>query len=223
MIGQLKTVVLDAPDIKGLADFYVGLAGLTEAYADDEWITLTGAPGFRLAMQLAPDHIPPRWPDPAYPQQGHLEIATPDREEAARRAESLGARRLGGGESWHVLADPAGHTFCLYDGDVSQPTIEAVTIDCADAAALRRFYTDLLGPDSESAIGFQQVDDYHPPRWPDPAYPQQFHIDVLVDDIETTEPAALAIGATRLPGEGGNWRVYADPQGHPFCLTWTAE
>jgi len=31
---------------------------------------------------------------------------------------------------------------------------------------------------------------------------------------------ALALGATRLPGDGENWRVYADPAGKPFCLLW---
>jgi len=36
----------------------------------------------------------------------------------------------------------------------------------------------------------------------------------------TAERGALALGATRLDGEGGNWRVYADPAGKPFCLLW---
>jgi glyoxalase superfamily protein len=44
-----------------------------------------------------------------------------------------------------------------------------------------------------------------------------------VTDIEGAERGALTIGATRLPGEGSNWRVYADPAGKPFCLTWTVE
>ena len=34
---------------------------------------------------------------------------------------------------------------------------------------------------------------------------------------------ALAIGASRLPGEGVNWRVYADPAGKPFCLVWNVD
>lgn len=69
---------------------------------------------------------------------------------------------------------------------------------------------------------FQQVATYLPPRWPDPNHPQQFHTDVIVDDVESAEPATLAIGATRLPGQGGSWRVYADPAGKPFCLCWDA-
>jgi hypothetical protein len=67
---------------------------------------------------------------------------------------------------------------------------------------------------------FQQVADYRAPAWPDPARPQQVHIYVTVTDIEAAERAALAIGAARLPGEGINWRVYADPAGKPLCLCW---
>jgi hypothetical protein len=41
-----------------------------------------------------------------------------------------------------------------------------------------------------------------------------------VADVEEAEPKVLALGARRLPGEGGDFRVYADPAGHPFCLVW---
>ena len=34
--------------------------------------------------------------------------------------------------------------------------------------------------------------------------------------------AVLELGAKRLPGGGGDFRVYADPVGHPFCLVWDA-
>ena len=64
--------------------------------------------------------------------------------------------------------------------------------------------------------------DHVAPRWPDPAFPQQAHLDVEVEraDLEDAERRVLALGATRLPGDGENWRVYADPVGHPFCLVW---
>jgi len=49
----------------------------------------------------------------------------------------------------------------------------------------------------------------------------QYHIDFVVDDIDVAEPAALALGATRFAEQpGDNFRVYADPVGHPFCLCW---
>jgi catechol 2,3-dioxygenase-like lactoylglutathione lyase family enzyme len=103
-------------------------------------------------------------------------------------------------------------------------------IDCPDPGSLAQFYSRLLGlpvtfqsddfavvaqSDRTSGIGFQRVDEFHPPAWPDPAHPQQVHFDVMVDDLEVAEKAVLALGATRFP-EGNH--VYADPVGHPFCL-----
>ena len=71
-------------------------------------------------------------------------------------------------------------------------------------------------------IAFQQAPDLQPPDWPDPDRPQQFHLDIRVADVDEAEPKVLALGARRLPGEGGDFRVYADPVGHPFCLVWDA-
>ena len=72
MIGTLRAVVLDAPDARRLAAFYTALGGWTEQYADDEWIAMDTGDGWRIAVQYSPGHMPPRWPDPAYPQQAHL-------------------------------------------------------------------------------------------------------------------------------------------------------
>src|SRR5436305_891033 len=72
MIGKLETVVLDAADITALSTFYVELAGWRRAYADAEWVTLTTDDGWRVAVQYAPDHRPPAWPDPARPQQAPI-------------------------------------------------------------------------------------------------------------------------------------------------------
>jgi predicted enzyme related to lactoylglutathione lyase len=236
MIGKLKTVVLDAPDIAALSAFYSGLAGWTRAYADEEWITLTTADGWRIGFQLAPDHTPPKWPDPAHPQQAHLDLRVPDLEAGAAHAIALGAVLLRKNETWHTLADPAGHPFdlCL-NADDPRTTLMGVMLDCPDAKVLSNFYSELLGKpityegdgaamignDGDRPVLFQQVEAYTPPQWPDPAHPQQVHLDVLVDDIGPADEAAVAIGARRLPGEGENWRVYADPAGKPFCLTWS--
>lgn len=235
MIGTLKTIVLDAPDIAGLSAFYASLAGWTQTYADEDWITLTTGDGWRIGLQQAPDHVPPRWPDQSHPQQAHLDLRVPDIDTAATRAVDLGATLLRRNETWHTLADPAGHPFDLCrNADDPNTTLMGVMLDCPDAKALSTFYAELLGKpityegdgmamigqDGEHPVLFQQVGSYTPARWPDPAHPQQVHLDVLVDDVEAAEPAALAIGATRLPGEGVNWRVYADPAGKPFCLLW---
>ena len=54
------------------------------------------------------------------------------------------------------------------------------------------------------------------------------HFDVLVDDLERAHDAVVSAGGTYIeerwsprPGPGDEpipWRVYADPDGHPFCL-----
>jgi hypothetical protein len=46
-------------------------------------------------------------------------------------------------------------------------------------------------------------------------------LDIRVDDVDAAEQVVLAGGATRAPGmpETG-YRVFRDPVGHPFCLTY---
>jgi catechol-2,3-dioxygenase len=240
MIGKLRTVVLDAPDHRALAKFYVDLFGGEQKFVDDGWATVFTPDGWRLAFQAAPDHVAPQWPASDASQQFHLDIQVPDREAAAARAESLGARRLGGGETWIVMADPAGHPFCLCTSEQTEPIrMFAVTLDTPDSKSLAAFYSEVFGMevkyDSDEAmmIGtddgpmgtmlFQTVPDHVAPRWPDPAFPQQFHLDITVDDIDAAEARVLALGATRLPGSGDDWRIYADPTGHPFCLVFAVK
>lgn len=119
-IGRLHTVVLDCPDPQGLAEFYVTLTGMVVLDADPDWVTLRGADGVRLGFQRAPGHQPPTWPDPAVPQQVHLDVEVDDVAVAEERVLALGARRLPGGRGtasgFRVFADPAGHPFCLVWG-----------------------------------------------------------------------------------------------------------
>ncbi|MFB9237050.1 VOC family protein [Plantactinospora siamensis] len=103
-------------------------------------------------------------------------------------------------------------------------------VDCPDPGVLAEFYAALLGlpvtyrsadffvvskDDTTSGLGFQLAPGHRPPRWPDPAAPQQIHFDVMVDDLDEAATAVLALGATELSGAD---HVYADPAGHPFCL-----
>lgn len=119
MIGRLKTVVLDAADMSAEAQFWSQVLDIPVVYEGDDWITLEGR-GVRVAVQLAPDHLPPQWPDPAHPQQLHLDIQVEDPDEAERQILALGARRLPDpqdAEDFRVYADPAGHPFCLVFND----------------------------------------------------------------------------------------------------------
>jgi hypothetical protein len=77
MIGRLKTVVLDAADMDAEAQFWSAVLDVPVVYRGDDWTTLEGR-GVRLAVQLAPDHVPPRWPDPERPQQLHLDVHVED-------------------------------------------------------------------------------------------------------------------------------------------------
>ena len=42
--------------------------------------------------------------------------------------------------------------------------------------------------------------------------------DIRVDDLDVAEEAVLKLGATSMNTGGQNYRVYLDPQRHPFCL-----
>ncbi len=217
-IGSLRAVALDAPEIDLLATFYEQLAGWRRVPDDDdEWITIDSGDGWRIGLQRATDHVPPHWPDQDRPQQAHLDFRVADIDAAAERAQQLGASLLRRNERWHTLADPAGHPFDLcVNPDDPRTTLMAVMLDCPDAKALSHFYAELLGKpvtyeadgvamigeDGAQPVMFQQVERYTAPRWPDPAYPQQIHLDVTVQDVDAAERAALDIGATRLDGAG---------------------
>jgi catechol 2,3-dioxygenase-like lactoylglutathione lyase family enzyme len=231
--GRLDGVALDAPDIEKLASFYAALTGWHIADKEDDWITARTADGQDVFFQLAPDHVAPRWPGQDLPQQFHLDLQVDGTEAAAERAVGLGATRLAAGPTWITLADPAGHPFdlCQLDGAGSVMGLFAVTIDAPDASALARFYGDILGwevtydgPEGALISGdgknlmFQKVSTYTAPRWPDPAYPQQAHVDIRFDDLDAGEARVLELGAKRLPGGGDTFRVFADLADHPFCI-----
>jgi predicted enzyme related to lactoylglutathione lyase len=106
-------------------------------------------------------------------------------------------------------------------------------LDCPDPAVLAQFYSAVLGWDvvesdesmwfirgeDGNSLGFQKVDGYRPPRWPDQDAPQQVHLDLPVDDLDAAETAVLALGATKHEHQPGTtFRVFLDPAGHPFCL-----
>lgn len=115
-IGRLGAVVLDTADPDRLARFYEAVLGARRSRVDGDWIDLDTGLGFSLSFQHAPDHQPPRWPDPARPQQFHLDIDVDDIDVAHQQVIAAGATLLSTAEEEHgfrVYADPAGHPFCL--------------------------------------------------------------------------------------------------------------
>ncbi len=76
--------------------------------------------------------------------------------------------------------------------------------------------SELLRILAELRAAFQRASEWVPPRWPNPAYPQQLHLDVRVRDADQAEQELLALGATRVSGERETgFRVFTDPVGHP--------
>jgi hypothetical protein len=74
-----------------------------------------------------------------------------------------------------------------------------------------------IGAGGPVTVFFQPVVGYHPPRWPDPAHPQQAHLDVHVENLDDARAWATDRGAVLLADQPGG-PVLADPAGHPFCL-----
>jgi catechol 2,3-dioxygenase-like lactoylglutathione lyase family enzyme len=130
---QLLHTVLDATDVRQLAEFYRRLLGLhyrqgdeppAEGVADDaDWLVLVDSDGVRkLAFQQVERLERTTWPRHDVPMQIHLDSTVSSLQELERqrkRAESLGAELLldrtdDASEPLYVFADPAGHPFCIF-------------------------------------------------------------------------------------------------------------
>lgn len=227
-----------------LADFYSRLLGWHQG---DAYGTpfVSRSPRFRLGFDGDgwSDQRPPRWPDPAYPQQIHLDVSVPDLNAAEVTATAAGGRLLEDKESSRIYADPAGHPFCLYPDSQSStngPRVARLVYDCVSPRSLAMFYEGFLGvqgrlEDSAERVVIDLDDDELPnlafqqswsdtPRWPDPAYPAQLHVDYRFSDDEvvphfqTPEARAAMARAEDLGAIHLRHVVYADPAGHPFCF-----
>ncbi len=88
-----------------------------------------------------------------------------------------------------------------------------------------REWLNLNSPHGHKELAFQQVDDLERPTWPRDGVPQQLHLDLTVRDrhaLDQVHQHALSLGATvledRTADEDEPLWVYADPDGHPFCV-----
>lgn len=114
--------------------------------------------------------------------------------------------------------------------------IREVVLNTADPWALAAFWSGLLGgtpvawhegwvtlepPPHGQRLSFQRSE-------ADRVDIPSVHFDVLVADLERAHDSVVAAGGTYLEerwslrpnADGGEvpWRVYADPEGHRFCL-----
>jgi catechol-2,3-dioxygenase len=110
--------------------------------------------------------------------------------------------------------------------------IRSVVVDCKDPNALATFYSSMIGGTVEAKddtwvvltdpdgrrLAFQYSPEHQPPQFPDPRGSQQFHLDIVVDDIDEAERKVLEVGATRVADavDENQFRVFRDPAGHTF-------
>lgn len=113
--------------------------------------------------------------------------------------------------------------------------LSSVAVNCPNATELAAFYAEITGGSVTYShptwatmagpggrIDFQTVDDFTPPpQWPDGPQSALVHLDFLVDDLAATEDRVLKAGATKqaFQPNAEHCLVFADPVGHPFCLT----
>lgn len=128
----LMHTAMDATEVRPLAEFYRELLGLhyrpgeeppADGSPDDaDWLVLLDDDGHRvLAFNHVAELAAPTWPADDVPKQMHHDFRVPtvaDLQHHRRRALDLGATELydrsgDDAEPLVVLADPAGHPFCL--------------------------------------------------------------------------------------------------------------
>jgi len=112
--------------------------------------------------------------------------------------------------------------------------LSSVTLNCPEATALAAFYAAITGGEITFShytfatvlspggrIDFQTVKGYVAPSWPDESSAALIHLDFLVDDLAPSEARVLSCGASKFDVQPNSEHclVFADPVGHPFCLT----
>lgn len=83
----------------------------------------------------------------------------------------------------------------------------------------------LVDPAGGRALAFQQTEVVHRSTWPEPTVPMQLHLDLTVADraqLERHRDRAVALGAQILSDRTDDpdepLYVFADLDGHPFCV-----
>lgn len=119
---ELRSVVLDAGDVRALGEFYQRLLGwpVTSDADDPTWLRIAPAGGGTgVAVQHEPHYVAPVWPaDTTHQQmQLHLDLQVDDLPAACGHAEAAGARlaEFQPQDDVRVYLDPVGHPFCLFE------------------------------------------------------------------------------------------------------------
>lgn len=130
----------------------------------------------------------------------------------------------------------------------THPQLLHTVLDAVDVRREAEFWRELLGlvyrpgdevpegkddldwlvlthPDGRRCLAIQEVAEQPRTTWPSPEVPMQLHLDLTVDSVEELadqRDRALALGASVLLDRTDDPHeplyVFADPEGHPFCI-----
>ena len=241
MPTRLVHLAVDSADLSAQARFWA--AALGWEVADDGPDEAGVAPAgfdYPSPAALPLDFIPV--PEPkTVKNRVHLDLASAspdDQADQVRRLKARGAVAVDIGQGdvpWAVLADPEGNEFCVLEPrEVYRDTgpVAAVLVDCADPAALARFWAEAAGwPVIESGPDFASL---RSPagtgpfleflRVPEPKtvkdrvhldirpYPGEDHL-AEAKRLEDLGARPVDVGQGDVP-----WVVLADPEGNEFCV-----
>lgn len=239
LVLGIGNIQIDCPEgrVPEIAKLYAELLGIPlppEQWPN--WVVIAKDRHTKPALPFAgqaPNWKPPSWDDPDRPQQLHLELFVRDSSETAEIAKRHGATLV----DEDVWTDQAGHAIrlCPGESDDAPAVIGRLVLDCFSPRSLAPFYEELLEmrdrvEDTPERVvisredgrlpmlAFRHVPGHAVPRYPEPEYPQQMHMDIKFEDYFGAQRLAERLGAIRLPNPGGHPTVYADPAGHPFCV-----
>ena len=217
-IARFKDLSIDAVDPLVLGPFWAAALGLQIARRDADMVRLSGpTPQSTVWLAQVPEPVTVK-------QRVHLDVHVADVDDLLH----LGATPLDVDSfRWKVLRDPEGGELCAFPRDVvPERRLYEVVVDCADPAALARWWAGALGGRWEyvEADGWAAVDEI-------PGAPFDHLVFVAVPepksiknrihwDVDTTDVATLtAYGAevVRHPDDEVVWTVLLDPEGNEFC------
>jgi Glyoxalase-like domain len=242
MPTRLVHLVVDANDPAGLARFWASALDWVIADEAAEEVDIWPA-GYQYPD---PSSVPLVFVPVPEPKTGkdrvHLDLATTSaahQAELVSRLRDLGATPVNIGQGdvpWVVLADPEGNEFCVLEPrDLYLDTgpVAAILTDCADPAAVARFWVDAAGWPvryaEDGIVGLRSPTGTGPylEFLRVPGHKQvknRIHPDVA--PYRGDEPAAEAArlrsqgaGPADVGQAGGEtWTVLADPEGNEFCV-----
>ncbi|MCW2674258.1 MAG: glyoxalase/bleomycin resistance/dioxygenase family protein [Frankiales bacterium] len=112
-------------------------------------------------------------------------------------------------------------------------TVAGLSVDCADAAAVARFWAAALGrqvavePTQQNAVVSVGADPASGPRLafhqvPEPkTLKNRLHLDLLTTDFEAESARLIGLGARKVRDveeTGARWTTFADVEGNEFDL-----